>query len=125
MKEDLVLPGDDVLSGLDDIIFSHLHDLQVDEKYKAIILEKKNRSHRYCSEWCKEENTCPYCHCHCCDPEYVDVGVPGCNMQVTPVHCEYCGASQIGGYNSSKCSKTELTYGWFKPYNTVQILLFD
>jgi hypothetical protein len=61
---------------------------------------------------------CPYCGEHCCDPEYVDVGV-GRGVQVTPHQCEKegCYAIEIGGYWHNGLTKVEKKTGWFRPEN--------
>ena len=59
-------------------------------------------------------STCPFCE----EPyediaEYVDVGVGGHGVQVTPNYCAACGASQTGHYELDP-SLYEFKCGWHR-----------
>lgn len=66
---------------------------------------------------CRNDINCPYCGEHCCDADYVDVGVGF--VQVSAHQCE-CGASEIGGYvpldKRKFLDRRERETGWFLPY---------
>jgi hypothetical protein len=58
---------------------------------------------------------CPLCGT-LCQAEYVDVGVG--LVQVTPHHCEDCGATEMGLYDdppSSPLTSFEEHWGWYLP----------
>lgn len=58
---------------------------------------------------------CPYCASQDCDAEFCDVGVGGRGVQVSPYQCMSCGAVEIGPYDKTQASETELALGWYEP----------
>lgn len=56
---------------------------------------------------------CPYCGALCC-ADFVDVGVG--YIQCGPYHCERCGSSQIGPFDSEHdWTDSERKTGWYEP----------
>ena len=59
--------------------------------------------------------TCPFCEeVYEDNAEYVDVGVGGYGVQVTPNVCEECGAQQQGAYDYDS-KDFEFASGWVRP----------
>ena len=59
--------------------------------------------------------SCPYCH-QPCDADFVDIGVGF--QQCGPYHCENCGASEIGPYDSPRpLTAAEDKCGWYAPHS--------
>ncbi len=61
--------------------------------------------------------TCPYCGSTSVDAEFVDVGVGGRGMQVTPWTCEDCWAQQMNPYaqdHNARGTEEERKLGWFR-----------
>ena len=56
---------------------------------------------------------CPYCGSLCC-ADFVDIGVGF--TQCGPYHCEGCGASEIGPYDTERpLTEREKATGWYGP----------
>jgi hypothetical protein len=56
---------------------------------------------------------CPYCGTICC-ADFVDIGVGF--QQCGPFHCDNCGASEIGGFDSPRpLTAAEEKSGWYGP----------
>ena len=78
------------------------------EEWRLAMLEMSDRL---------PDRMCPFCEEVYDDiAEYVDVGVGGRGVQVTPNHCENpdCGAWEQGAYTYD-ASEYEFAYGWVRP----------
>lgn len=69
--------------------------------------------HSYNEQEPKER--CPYCNALCC-ADFVDIGVG--YQQCGPYHCEACGSSEIGAFDSydeNDMTPQERSTGWYEP----------
>lgn len=58
---------------------------------------------------------CPFCGSDQVDAEFVDVGVGGSGMQVTPYHCLDCDAEQMNpDADRQNADADESAAGWWK-----------
>nr|ART90485.1 hypothetical protein [uncultured bacterium] len=60
-----------------------------------------------------DKETCPYCADPHCEADFTDVGVG--YVQTGPYHCYACGATEVGGFDTSTPSADELRIGWYAP----------
>lgn len=67
----------------------------------------------YCYGQEEPLQNCPYCDMPC-HADFVDIGVG--YTQCGPYHCDICGASEIGPYDSPReLSDIEKKIGWYAP----------
>lgn len=57
---------------------------------------------------------CPFCGSPDIDAEFVDVGLGGDGMQVTPYRCGDCDAVQMTGLPPDDADAEEFAYGWHR-----------